>query len=276
VKTLRKGLRSALVNFAALFAALVFIFPYLYMVSSALKGRLEVFSYPPVWLFQPTLENFQLAFTKYDLGRYLTNSLIVALGSTFLTFVLALPATFAIARYRFRLKEGLAYSLLIMQLLPAISLVFAYFFLFSRFGLTDTPWAMVITYQLWNVPWAVWMLRGFIEEIPAALEEAAMTDGCTRLGAFRRVTLPVAAPGLAAAGILIFIGSWNEFTLAFFLTSLRARTLPTTIGFFMTHSGIEWGPMFATATIATLPIVLFSLVVRRYFISALTFGAVKG
>ena len=273
---LGKSWRSLAVNSMAIAAALVFLFPYLYMVASALKKRLEVFAYPPIWIFHPSLENFKLAFTKYSLGTYLLNSAIVSLSATALTFLLALPATLAIARFRFRFREGIAYSFLIMQLLPAIALVFAYFYLFTRLGMIDTPWVLTLTYQLWNVPWAIWMLRGFIEDIPVALEEAAMTDGCTRLEAFRRVTLPVAAPGLAAAGILIFIGSWNEFTLAFFLTSLRARTLPTTIGFFLTHSGIEWGPMFATATIATLPIVLFSLVVRKYFISALTFGAVKG
>lgn len=276
MRSLGRSWRSLAVNLAAITAASVFLFPYLYMLASALKKRLEVFAYPPVWLFHPSLENFELAFTKYGLGTYLTNSVIVSLSATVLTFLLALPATLAIARFRFRFREGIAYSFLIMQLLPAIALVFAYFFLFTRLAMIDTPWVLTVTYQLWNVPWAIWMLRGFIQDIPVALEEAAMTDGCTRLEAFRRVTLPVAAPGLAAAGILIFIGSWNEFTLAFFLTSLKARTLPTTIGFFLTHSGIEWGPMFATAAIATLPIVLFSLVVRKYFISALTFGAVKG
>ena len=120
------------------------------------------------------------------------------------------------------------------------------------------------------------MLRGFIEAIPIQLEEQAMVDGCSRFRAFIQITLPLMVTGLAATSILIFIGAWNEFQLAFFLTSTKTRTLPTTIGFFMTHSGIKWGEMFATAFVGTLPVVIFAILVRRYFISAMTFGAVKG
>ena len=135
---------------------------------------------------------------------------------------------------------------------------------------------LVFVFLLWNIPFAIWMLRGFVEAIPIDLEEAAMMDGCTRFRAFMQITLPLMVTGLVATTILIFIGAWNEFQLAFFLTSTNTRTLPTTIGFFLTHSGIRWGEMFATATVGTLPVVIFALLVRRYFVSAMTFGAVKG
>lgn len=253
----------------------LFLFPYLFLVMSAFKSRLETFAYPPVWIFTPSLENFRVAIQQYRLLDLVRMSVVVATGATLLTFVLALPATLAVARFRFRFKEAAAYALLIMQMMPAIAVVFAFFFIFQRLRLVDTPWALILGYQLWNVPWAVWLIRGFIESIPVSLEESAMVDGCTRFQAYRRVTLPLAVPGLAAAAILIFLGSWNEFTLAFFLTSFEARTLPTAIAFFLTHSGIEWGPMFATATIGTVPVVVIALLVRRYFIRALTFGAVK-
>ena len=130
--------------------------------------------------------------------------------------------------------------------------------------------------MLWNVPYAIWLLRGFIVAVPRELEEAALVDGCSKFQSFYLITLPLISGGLVASGILIFIGVWNEFSLAFFLTSLETRTLPTTIGFFMTHSGIKWGPMFATATLSTLPIVFIGLLVKKHFVQAMSFGAVKG
>ena len=161
-------------------------------------------------------------------------------------------------------------------MVPGISIVFALFFIARALNLFDKHIFLIVIYLLWNIPYAIWMMRGFVEGIPVELEESAMVDGASRFKAFRLITLPLMAGGVAATAILIFIGVWNEFSLAFFLTSTNARTMPTTIAFFMTHSGIKWGPMFATATIGTLPVVIFALIVRRYFISALTFGAVKG
>ena len=207
---------------------------------------------------------------------YMKNSTIIAVCSTLLTILISIPATYSFARYRFRYKEGVAYGFLFLQMVPGISIVFALFFIAGSLNLSDTHIFLIVVYLLWNVPYAIWMMRGFVEGIPVELEESAMVDGASRFKAFRLITLPLMAGGIAATAILIFIGVWNEFSVAFFLTSTEARTMPTTIAFFMTHSGIKWGPMFATATIGTLPVVIFALLVRRYFISALTFGAVKG
>jgi multiple sugar transport system permease protein len=157
-----------------------------------------------------------------------------------------------------------------------IAIVFPYFDIGRRLDLLDSVWILVIIYTLWNVPWGIWLVRGFIQDVPRELEESSMVDGSSRLGAMLRVTLPLAAPGLTAAAILLFIGAWNEFTLAFFLTSREARTYPTSIGFFLTHAGVQWGEMFATALIGTLPVVIFAFLVRKTFISSLSFGAVKG
>lgn len=254
-----------------------FLFPYLFMVSTAFKSRLETFAYPPVWLdFKPTFENFSNIFSDLNILFYMQNSAIIAIASTFLTMLVAVPATYAFARFDFRLKEAAAFAFLGLQMVPGISIVFALFFVAQSLGLYDTHIFLILVYLLWNIPYAIWMLRGFVQAIPADLEDAAMIDGCTRFQAFLKITLPLMMGGLAATSILIFIGVWNEFSLAFFLTSLQSRTMPTTIGFFMTHSGIKWGPMFATATLGTLPVVVFGLIVRRHFVSALTFGAVKG
>ncbi|UCH27495.1 MAG: carbohydrate ABC transporter permease [Trueperaceae bacterium] len=253
-----------------------FLFPYLFMVSSAFKSRLETFAYPPVWFFRPTLQNFTNILGDMNIMFYMRNSTVIALSSTLLTLLIAIPATYSFARFQFPYREGIAYAFLGLQMVPGISIVFALFFVAQTFNLYDTHIFLILAYLLWNIPYAIWMLRGFVAAIPVDLEEAAMVDGCTRFNAFRYITLPLMAGGVAATAILIFIGVWNEFSLAFFLTSLDARTMPTTIGFFMTHSGIKWGPMFATATLGTFPVVVFALIVRRHFVSALTFGAIKG
>lgn len=273
---LRRRMNSLIVNLFTLLVVIAFIFPYLFMVSSAFKTRLETFAYPPIWIFKPTFEHFNTIFSDIKIMTYMKNSAIVAVGSTLLTIIIAIPATYSLARFRFRLREGVAFGFLLLQMVPGISIVFSLFFIAKQLDLYDTYIFLILAYLLWNVPYGIWMLRGFLEAIPVELEEAAMVDGCSRFRAFFIVTLPLMAGGLAASAILIFIGAWNEFALAFFLTSTQARTMPTTIAFFMTHAGIKWGPMFATAAIGTLPVVLFSLLVRKYFVSALTLGAIKG
>jgi len=254
----------------------IFLFPYWYTVISAFKSRIEAFAYPPIWIFKPVLENFKIIFLKHNILFYIKNSFIITVVSTLLTLVLAVPATYSLVRFRSKYKEGMAYGMLAMQLLPAIGVVFSFFTIAQTLNIVDTHIILIVVYLLWNIPWAIWIMRGFFETIPIEIEECAMIDGCTQFGAFLRVVLPLAITGIVATGTIIFIACWNEFTLAFFLTSRQARTLPTTISFFLTHQGIEWGPMFATTTISTLPIIVIAFAVRKYFVSALTFGAVKG
>jgi multiple sugar transport system permease protein len=246
------------------------------MAMSSFKNPRDNIALPPKFIFDPTLDNYRAIFENAPLWRFLRNSVLVATGSTVVAMLLAVPAAYGLVRFRLRWREGIAYLFLVMQLVPVIAVVFPYFEIASRWGLLDTPWLLVIVYTLWNVPWGLWLVRGFLADVPSELDEASMVDGSSRLGAMVRVTLPLAAPGLSAAAILLFIGAWNEFTLAFFLTSRDARTYPTSIGFFLTHAGIQWGEMYATALIGTLPVVLFALLVRRTFISSLSFGAVKG
>jgi multiple sugar transport system permease protein len=261
---------------AAFILVIVIIFPYIFMVASAFKTRLDAFAYPPLLIFKPTLDNFKNIFGEIQILRFMKNSAIVSVLSTLFTIIIAIPATYSLARYKFRFKSFIAYSFLFMQMVPSISVVFSLFYFSKQTRLYDTHFFLIIIYLLWNIPYAIWIMRGFVEAIPESLEEAAIVDGCNRFWAFVRVTLPLMAGGLAATSILVFIFVWNEFPLAFFLTSTNAKTLPAAIGYFMTHSGIQWGPMFATATVGTAPVVVFVLFVRKYFVSALTLGAVKG
>lgn len=142
-------------------------------------------------------------------------------------------------------------------------------------GILDTQMVLVLCYMLFNIPFAIWMLRGFFEEIPQEIEEAAFVDGCTRLQVLVRVVLPLAAPGLAATSIFCIINSWNEFTFAMFLTSVRASTLPTTVTQFLSAAGTSWGEMAATGVVTILPVLLFSLIVQKYMVKGLAFGGSK-
>jgi multiple sugar transport system permease protein len=273
----RLSTKSAVTTILGLLFVGLWAFPFLYMLLSTFKTPIDNISMPPKFIFEPTTDNYATVFGNPDVLRFLRSSLIVASLSTAVALLLAFPAAYGLVRFRrFYRTERVAYLFLLLQMLPIISLVFPYFAIGQRLGIRDTHLILILTYTYWNVAWGIWLIRGFIEAVPAELDEAALVDGCSRPQALWKVVIPVSAKGLVAAAILIFIGAWNEFTLAFFLTARTARTYPTIIGFFLTHSGIRWGEMFVAATLGTLPIVVFALLVRKSFISSLSFGAVKG
>lgn len=252
----------------------VFFFPFYWMVTVAIKTRIDTIN-PAAWAFTPTLSNLAVIFARRNFLMYLKNSLITVSATTILSLILALPAAYAFARFHFRGKENAAFTILSLRMLPAMCVVIP-FFLLGRFaGLLDTNLILIVVYLSFNIPFAIWMLRGFIEEIPVELEEAAWLDGCSMGRALRRVVVPLIAPGLAATAIFIVIQSWNEFTLALFLTSFRARTLPTMATMFLSVTGIVWGEMASVGVLTTLPVLLFALLIQRYMIRGLTFGAVK-
>jgi len=277
-------MRYELINWKAIFIfllivtfALFFFFPFYFMVSSSFKQPLDSSVYPPIiFNFEPTLKNYITIFKKYPMATYFINSFIVATFATLVSMTLAIPAAYGMERLISQNRERIAYMFLTMQLIPPISMVFALFWYANFFGILGTYWLLVIGYTLWNVPYGIWLTRGFFTTIPKELEEAAFVDGATRFWVLRKIVIPLTKPGIIAATIFIFIGAWNEFTLAMFLTDSHTRTFPTTLGLFVTHTGVLWGAMFATATIGVLPIVIIALLIRKHFVSALTLGAVKG
>jgi multiple sugar transport system permease protein len=268
---------KVLILYSTAFLALfIWLLPYFFMIMSAFKSRLQVYAYPPVWIFEPTMENFEQVIFGENLFFYLRNTLLIAIPNTILTLVISLPAAYSFARFRFVHKEKLFILLLFLQLVPGISVIIAYYYIATNLGLFDTHILLIILYLLWNIPFTIWIVRGFFEGIPVELEEAALIDGCTRLSALLRIVLPLSAPGVGAVALLLFIFSWNEFTLPYFLTALFARPLSTTVVFYMSHTEIFWGRIFALGSISTLPPIALALIIRRYFIRTLAFGALKG
>jgi len=253
----------------------IFLVPYFYLILGSFKTPGDIQAYPPRFFSKFTFENYIKVFTDVNIIFYLKNSFIVAGLTTIISLFIALPAAYSFARFKFWGKDWLAYVLLAILMAPIISLVYPFMTLANQLGLYDSHLGLILFYLPWNVPFAVWMLRTFVSDVPKELEEAALVDGCSRIGAFIRISIPLLVTGLFTTGVFIFIGAWNEFIIAFFLTSTNARTLPTTIDFFLTYGSFQFAPMFAAGVIGTLPIVVCALFVRRYYLVGQTAGALK-
>lgn len=271
-KKAAQAIRPAL----AYIVAFLFIAPFLYLILSSFKTPIDLQAYPPKLFFTPTLQNYAKIFAETNILPYFLNSLIISVVVTSFALFIGIPAAYAISRYNFKGRSGIANSFLIVQLAPAVAMILPFFMLSNNLGLYNTKLGIMIAYLPWTIPYAIWMLRGFIISTPPAIEEAGMIDGCSRFKAFVLLTLPQLASGLLATIIFTFICSWNEFLLAYFLSNTAAaQTLPTTVDFFLTYGNYQFGPMFAAAVLGMLPVVLFALTVRKYYLVALTGGAVK-
>jgi multiple sugar transport system permease protein len=279
VRRARGGGRLAVYLLAALAVAAALV-PVYWMATVSLKTEAEQFAVPPRWLsFAPTLAHYREAFLARPFGRYLLNSAVVAVLSTACAVTLGTLAAYALARLemRGRTAERLSLWILSTRMFPPIVTVVPLFLMMRDLRLLNTLAALVVVHTGFNLPFVVWMMRGFFREIPRDLEEAARVDGDTRLGALRRVVLPLAAPGLAATAIFCLIVSWNEFLLALALTQTdAAMTLPVGIAGRVTQYEIRWGVMSAAGVVAMTPILVFALAVQRYLVRGLSLGAVKG
>lgn len=252
------------------------LIPWVWMLLTSFKTRLDALADVPVWLFKPTFEHYPTVFLDKSYLPLVWNSILVASVTTFLSLLFGVPAAYVFARHDFRGKEDLFFFFLTTRMAPPISVVVPMFLLFTTFGITDTPLAVILAHSTFNLSLVVWMMRGFFADIPREIDEAALMDGHSRFGMFARVLVPLAAPGLAATAVLCFILSWNEFLYAFVLVAFEGRTLTVGIPGLVTPHGTLWGQVAAVAIVATLPIIVFSILVQKHLVRGLTFGAVKG
>lgn len=261
-------------------AVIAAVTPVYWMVTISFKAEVDQFAVPPRWLwFSPTLAHYRDAFLTRSFGQYLLTSATVAVLSTVLAVVIGTLAAYGLARFRLpaRLDRRLSVWILSTRMFPPIVTAVPLFLMMRDLRLLDTKASLVIVYAAFNLPFVVWMMRGFFQELPRELEEAAMVDGDTRLGALVRIILPLVAPGLAATAVFCLIASWNEFLLALVLTQTdAAMTLPVGIAGRVTQYEIKWGVMSAAGVVAMIPILVFALAVQRYLVRGLSLGAVKG
>ena len=282
--------------YGALVAWMLFaLFPILWAYLSSLKMPEDIFATPPKLIFTPTLHNYEVVLglkigteletvTEAAAGtgvvsqfpRYFLNSLIVSAGTTSAALVIGCAAAYALARFRFVAKRYVLLSIIFIRMIPPIVMVVPFYVLWREAGLMDTHVGLIIAYLSFNLPFTIWMMRGFFVDIPVELEESAMVDGASRLIALTRIVLPLAAPGMAATAIFALLLSWNEFLFAVLLTADNAKTLSPSILNYLTDKAILWGRLYAAGCIVLLPVLVFSLAVQKNIARGLTGGAVKG
>lgn len=254
--------------------ALMVMAPFLWLLHMSVKTNAQIFQFPPPLWFTPTWDNYA-ALWSTGFRQSFVNSLVVSTASTLTAMIVGVPAAYALSRWVGRGGGTISLWILASRMAPPIAFTIPYFLAYRHLELLDTLTGLVIIYLTFNLALVIWMMRSFFEGVPRALEEAAWIDGSSVWGAFLRVALPLAAPGLAATAVLCFIFSWNDFFYALILTRTGAMTAPVAIVNFMQFEGWEWGKIAAGGTLVMLPVVVFSILVRRYLISGLTVGAVK-
>jgi multiple sugar transport system permease protein len=288
--------------------ALITMLPLVWIVLTSLKTPPDSIAYPPKIVFQPSLEGFCNLFTtrsrqspEYiaslppasnecdrvvrernmviagpsNVIQRFANSIIIAFGSTFFAVVLGTLTAYAFSRFRIPLADDLLFFILSTRMMPPIAVAIPIFLMYRALGLSDTHLGMILLYTAVNSSLAVWLLKGFIDEIPREYEEAAMIDGYTRLQAFWKVVLPQAATGIAATAIFCLIFAWNEYAFAVLLTSGTAQTMPPFIPFIIGEGGQDWPAVAAATTLFLIPIFVFTVLLRKHLLRGITFGAVR-
>lgn len=254
---------------------LTFIMPIYWVFVSSLKIPKEYFSSPPVYLpSEITFSNYIKLFQESKTPHHLLNSLIVALVTTAASVGIGSLGAYSLARFKIG-GEYLAFAILGIYMFPPVTFILPFFIFAQKLHLYDTRLILAIVYTGFFLSFVVWIMRGFFYEIPKELDEAAMIDGCSRIGAFLKVILPLAKPGLVATSLICFMFSWNEFLFALILTSTNAKTLPVELGGFITDKALLWGQMSAGGSLAIIPILALILLLQKYLVRGLTFGAIK-
>lgn len=273
----RRWSTRTIIWIALAIAIVLYAFPFVYMLFTSFKIPIETNAIPPkilpsVW----TIDNYVRALRTDGVVASFINSIDTAVISTLLSLVLAVPAAYAVTRYRTRLGRVFILLALVMRMVPAIVVGTPLITVFHNLGMSDTSIALAIAQTTISLPLSIWLMASFFESVPTELEEAARVDGCSRLGALWRVILPVTKGGIAVTAIFAFLASWNDFIFALLLTSVRAVTTPVMIANFQSQFGLDWGTMTALSVLYSIPVILLTLALQRHIVAGLTLGSVKG
>jgi multiple sugar transport system permease protein len=258
-------------------ALVFFLGPFFWIVTTSLKANNDYFAFPPVWIpEQPSLAHYVRLFTNSSGFRYFSNSLVISTLSMAAAIVVSLPTAYAIARWRFG-GGFLSTLLLVLRMLPAIALIIPLYIMYKALGLTNSYFGLIIVYTVVYIPFAVWLLVGFLRDFPIEIEEAAMIDGCSRLGSLVRVVVPIIAPGLAVVALFAFIATWNEFLFAVVLTGIETKTMMVLVTSF-TSGGTDmfYGEASASVVLGVLPAFAVAFALQRYLVKGLALGGTKG
>jgi multiple sugar transport system permease protein len=252
-----------------------FLFPIFWMILTSLKQTKDTFAIPPVWIFKPSFENYQSTFVDGSFFKSMITSFEVTITAVVIATMISALAAYGTSRFHFRGKSALLLSLLVFYTIPGIAYAIPLYIIYGRLKIQDTPLGLIIIFIALTIPFATWVLHGYFISIPRDLEECAMVDGCTRLGALIRIVLPLSAPGIAATSILTFIATWNNFLYPAILAGSKTKTLPVAMSAFITDLRIEWGQAAAVASSVIIPVMILILLAQKYIVLGLVSGAVK-
>ncbi|RIJ76695.1 carbohydrate ABC transporter permease [Nakamurella silvestris] len=262
--------------------AAAMLFPVLWILETSIKENRDVYAVPAKFFdFKVTFAHYKDVFFASDGGasdvsRSFLNSILVAGGSTVLATLFGVPAAWAYSRFPLRAKKDQLFFILSTRFMPPVVIVIPVFLMYRELGLINTHIGLILVYAAFNVSFTIWMMKGFVDEVPAEYEEAAMLDGYTRLQAFRRFTLPLLVPGIAATAVFALIFSWNEFVFAIFLTTSQdVRTAPPAIAGLIGGTTVDWGLVAACAVVFAIPVLVFAFLVRKHLVAGVTLGAVR-
>jgi multiple sugar transport system permease protein len=280
---LKSNLLSIAHKIGLLLAMTIICLPGLWIVLASFRPTVEIMAKPPVWIPQDlSLEAYVAMFSGVGQGgipviEYFRNSLIISVTSTAIALAIGMAGGYAFARFRFKAKSWIFLGFMLTRTVPGIALSLPLFFVYSKLGIIDTHFGLILAYVALNVPFTIWLIDGFFRQVPKDLAEAAQIDGCTRWQAFWQVEFPLAGPGIASAGIFAFLTSWNEFALASQLTrSINSKTLPVGLLDYTAEFTIDWRGMCALAVVMIIPALVLTFIVQKHLVSGLTSGAVKG
>ncbi|MFW5768798.1 MAG: carbohydrate ABC transporter permease [Spirochaetota bacterium] len=307
----RTGIGKAVKIILLIVITIIYLIPLFYIVNTSVRPWKQIREFPPKLIFEPNLGSYVRIFTartvypsderpseeelaemswadrlvyqetgeqivrRGDLPKRYVNSIIISIVSTALTIVLGTIAAYGFSRFKVKGKDDLLFFILSTRMLPPVVVVIPIFLMFRNIGLTDSHIGLILLYTAFNVSFAVWVLKGFIDEIPTEYEEAAMVDGYSRFQAFRKVVLPQSVTGIAATAVFCFIFAWNEYAFAFLLTRNTAQTVPAWLPYQMGVLGYDWGAAAAGATLFLLPAMIFTILLRKHLVRGISFGAVR-
>lgn len=251
------------------------LLPYAWLIITSFKTRVDAFSIPPKWIFQPTFANYKEAFLDKGFLLNLRNSVIVTGLSTVLALIIGLPSAYAFSRFKVKGEKALMYYLLGTRFTPVVALALPLYLIMAKMGLLNSYVGITIAHITFNLPFVVWMMRGFFDMIPKEIDEAAKVDGCSWFYIFTRMALPLAKSGLAATTVFCSVNSWNEFFMALILTGRATATMPVAIPGLLTPQGTLWGQIAAVGTVISVPVLILAIIIQKNMVRGMTMGAVK-
>jgi multiple sugar transport system permease protein len=255
----------------------VWVFPVIWGLLTSFKAERDVLAYPPVWLFKPTLDNYrEVLFGASSILPNLWSSCVVSVLTTLLTMLIAIPAAYALARLKYPGKRASGFYVLATQMLPPVGLIIPYYLALQRIGWLDSYSGLTTIYLTFSLPFAIWLMVSYFEDIPLEMEEAALLDRAGRLRTLWYVILPQVRGGIAVAAIFVFLNAWNEFMFAVVLGGNRVRPVTVAMFNFISVEQTQWSKLAAGAMLAMAPVILIGILAQRHIVKGLTFGAVKG